>query len=113
MNRQKGFTLIEVMIVVAIIGILAGIAMASYIDYTRRAANGACLAETRGHLVNVMIAVTENRPVPVLITSSCERITLAGDQKSMTAYPVSPGNKGVFCDLDSSAVCVISDAVTP
>jgi type IV pilus assembly protein PilE len=36
MSRNKGFTLIELMIVVAVIGILASFGLPSYIDYLKR-----------------------------------------------------------------------------
>jgi type IV pilus assembly protein PilA len=64
-TMQKGFTLIELMIVVAIIGILAAIAIPAYQDYTIRAkvTEGLSLADSVKNIVaeNAMNAVAFNK----------------------------------------------------
>lgn len=55
-QMQKGFTLIELMIVVAIIGILAAIALPAYQDYTTRAK----VTEAIGFAAAAKTAVSEH-----------------------------------------------------
>ena len=66
---QQGFTLIELMIVVAIIGILAAVAIPSYQDYTARAQVSEAMTLTSGVKTPLAEWLADKGTIPVDIAS--------------------------------------------
>ena len=85
---QKGFTLIELMIVVAIIGILAAVALPAYQDYTVRARVSE-LVLASGAAKN---KVTENAQTNATITGSGNAVAIAATGKLSAASVSADGN---------------------
>ena len=101
MNAQKGFTLIELMIVVAIIGILAAIAIPAYSDYIARsqASEGISLAG------GLKTAAADNRQNGVCGTDS-----IGGKYATVTLVDaINTTTKG--CDVNVKYHAGISDKI--
>lgn len=109
-KAQKGFTLIELMIVVAIIGILAAVAIPQYQDYTKKAKVGNALTSVDSLKTAVALCAQEAGGVLTGCTTGSNGINAFTTTKEVSAASVTDGiitatlGTGIGTNLDGKTL---------
>lgn len=101
-SKRTGFSIIELMVVLAIISILAAVALPAYGTYRTRAAEAACQAEMTNYARFSLAELHDERTPAAAPERACveaDDVTAIG--VSITGRPQPPGSKPTTCDMNT------------
>lgn len=115
-QNNQGFTLIELMIVIAIIGILAAIAIPAYMDYTGRsqASEGLVLASGLKDDIAVIVANTNAFPTATDVAATSP-LGMTAHDKHITdgGITIAPNTGVITVPYDKGVVAGLTLVLTP
>jgi type IV pilus assembly protein PilA len=102
-THARGFTLIELMIVVSIIAVLAAIALPVLARNQARAAENACLAEMKGYISMSIAAIVSDDPLQAPPGQACSMAdSITEESTTVMGIPKSPGTRRAVCSMTTA-----------
>ena len=107
-KNKKGFTLVELVVVIAILGILAGIAIPRFMDATATAKGSKIVADMRTIDSAIMMYNAQKGSLPANVTAAAAGDTQLTGANLLASWPVPPTGEAKIVNNSGASVSIQS-----